>query len=131
MLHSPELVTASSAPRIDVLCSYPELFEELVKLFPNAKLPPKHHAEAVAMASREDGPYFPTSQPVSTQAEVWAGHIRTALTKYRDLVMYPKKMSLIEKQAAICVTHVKSYAVGDVYIHTRTLTQSFVTLFIK
>ena len=95
------MVTQSSAPRIDILVLYAELFAGYFKQVPNAKLPPKFHSASLLAVHREVWPILCGTELTSVQADVWAGHIRTAAVKYRDLVRYPAKLAVVERAACI------------------------------
>ena len=99
--HDHVMVTSSSAPRIDILTEYAPLFTNYFKVVPNSKLPPKFHSESLLAVHREVWPIFCGSESATVQADVWAGHIRNAAVKYRDLVRSQAKLAVVERGACI------------------------------
>jgi len=94
------LVTSTSAPKVDALCAYPDLFRAYLRLCPNSKLPIKHHATSIEAEHNEYGPLF-TGGRVTEQACMVAGCIRNTLVKYRDLACSSKKQLVVKKQALL------------------------------
>ncbi len=108
------LVTPNQAPRVDVLTVCPDLFQEYLKLFPNGKLPPKQHSASLLEEHHDHGPLFTCGfQAAQQHADVWAGHIRTVMAKYRDLVMYPNKLEVLKKQVLTCFS--QSHTHTDIF----------------
>ena len=99
------MVTTNSAPRVDVMVEYAELFKAYFEIVSNAKIPPKFHAESLIAEHRDHGPIFPAGASVREQADLWAGHIRTAAAKYRDLKTSSLKRAIVERAAAIISHH--------------------------
>lgn len=99
------MVTTNSAPRVDVMVEYAELFKAYFEIVGNAKIPPKFHAESLIAEHRDHGPIFPPGASVREQADLWAGHIRTAAVKYRDLKTSSSKRAIVERAATIISHH--------------------------
>ena len=90
------LVTSTSAPRVDSLIAYPDLFRAYLAICPNSKLPIKFHAISIEAEHKEHGPLF-TGGRVSDQACMVAGCIRNTMVKYREVASNEKKRMVIKK----------------------------------
>jgi hypothetical protein len=93
------MVTANSAPRVDILVEYASLFKAYFEVVPNTKFPPKFHTDSLIQEHLFHGPIFPPTVGYKDHADLWAGHIRNAALKYRDLKQHPSKMAIVERAA--------------------------------
>ncbi len=93
-------VTTNSAPRVESLTAYPDLFRAYLALCPNSKLPIKFHAMSIEAEHFDQGPLF-SGPRVSDQAAMVGGCIRNTLVKYRDLAQCSKKQLVIKKQVLL------------------------------
>jgi len=93
------MVTANSAPRVDILVEYASPFKAYFEVVPNTKFPPKFHTDSLIQEHLFHGPIFPPTVGYKDHADLWAGHIRNAALKYRDLKQHPSKMAIVERAA--------------------------------
>ena len=98
------LVTQSSAPKVEILVEYAKLAGDFFRIAPNGKLPPKHLQLALLAEHQDRQRIFAGCNTARADAAIWGAHIRTVMTKYRDLVQSPPKLAVIERQATLqCV----------------------------
>jgi hypothetical protein len=93
------MVTANSAPRVDILVEYASLFKAYFEVVENTKFPPKFHNESLSQEHMTHGPLFPSTVSRRDHVDLWAGHIRNAALKYRDLKMHSTKLAIVERAA--------------------------------
>jgi hypothetical protein len=93
------MVTANSAPRVDILVEYASLFKAYFEVVENTKFPPKFHTEGLIQEHICHGPLWPPTVSRRDHADLWAGHIRNAALKYRDLKMHSTKLAIVQRAA--------------------------------
>jgi hypothetical protein len=93
------MVTANSAPRVDILVEYASLFKAYFEVVENTKFPPKFHNESLSQEHMTHGPLFPSTVSRRDHVDLWAGHIRNAALKYRDLKMHSTKLAIVQRAA--------------------------------
>ena len=99
------MVTANSAPRVDILVEYASLFKTYFEVLPNTKFPPKFHTDNLIQEHLFHGPIFPPTVEYKDHADLWAGHIRTAAVEYKDLKTSSSKRAIVERAAEITSHH--------------------------
>ena len=83
--------------RLDAaICALP-LMEQYIEMAPNAKLPGKFHNQNLLNEHRDEQVLFTSKLMSAAEASrVWGGHIRTHLTKLRELVKYEHKREALK-----------------------------------
>eukprot|EP00969_Alexandrium_andersonii_P048885 2144381-Alexandrium_andersonii.AAC.1 len=81
-------VSRSAAPDHNILAAFASLYEELVVVCPNLKLPPVKTSSGL-QALHASCPCFFSNRPVSRVADEIGGMIRCCAGKYREVLQNP------------------------------------------
>ena len=101
-------VTPGGAPKLEALLVGVELTEGYLRLAPNAKLPPKFHELSVIAEHRECNIFKGRdADKPQLSATRWAGLLRTNLSKWREIAMYPRKLNAILHQVQLAYANLE------------------------
>lgn len=101
-------MTPGSAPKLEALLAGVELTEGYLRLSPNCKLPPKFHEMSVIMEHSESGLFKgKDAERPNLSATKWAGIIRTNLSKWREIAMYPRKLNAVLHQVRVAYANLQ------------------------